>query len=99
MICCTPLDFHKSCAVIIISAYLHLIAQSTWYCFFDVVDVDIKEEGEITQPCGIPAEHGLIVDTVVGSFTCWVGELKKLWIQSHTFLLMFLVLSFNSKIE
>ena len=59
----------------------------------------LKRWGEITQPCGTPAGHGLIVDTVIGSFTCWVRELRKLWIQSHKLLLMFLAFSFDSRIE
>ena len=97
----TPLDFHKNCAVISVLAKTHFFAQFIWYCVFDVVAVDIKEEGEIKQPCRIPAGHGLIFDKVLGSFTCWVRELRKLWIwiQSHRFLLMFLTLSFDSKTE
>ena len=76
------------------SVYLHIIHCSRSSSGMKSSKSSIKmlnNSGDITPPCGTPAEHAFLdVDSIPGSFTCWNLLSRKLWMQSHGCLRVFL---------
>ena len=58
----------------------------------------LNNKGDITDPCGTPAGQICVDERTPGNFTC-VLAWRKLFVHSHSDLLMFLSLSFDRRIE
>ena len=59
----------------------------------------LNNKGDLTDPCGTPAGQICVDDRTPGSFTCCVLAWRKLFVHSHSDLLMLLSLSFDRRIE
>jgi hypothetical protein len=81
------------------SAYLHVFMDNRSEIEFPISLLWIlKSSGDITEPCGTPAGHGLTDNRVLASLTCCLLPPRKLRIHSQKALFTFISASLRSTI-
>ena len=66
---------------------------------YEVINKDVNNSGDVAEPCGTVARPSLDVDCTCRGFSCWDVLSRKLWIQSHRCLHVFLDFSLVIKME
>ena len=69
-----------------------------WLVYNDLILCTIIRKGEIIEPWGTPAGHGLVDDNVPAMLTRRLLPSKKLCVQSHMLFVTFILANFHNKL-